>query len=170
MIKLLSWLHYVCNLHYFFSLQLMLFFHYRTIHFILLKETSGLIHLQALSLQLLTHFYQGSLYSIRGCWNWTANRTCCLCYEFEEHMLSLFVCMFFIIWPSHIWRISNDFSTSIPSNWKTICHCYTVDCVRCGFKQISSLFYYFLCKRGVRPSEALVSAKNSMQEDPEFNH
>ena len=36
--------------------------------------------------------------------------------------------------------------------------------------KFSSLFYYFLCKRGVRPSEALVSAKNSMQEDPEFNH
>lgn len=36
--------------------------------------------------------------------------------------------------------------------------------------KFSSLFYYFLCQRGVRPSEALVSAKNSMQADPEFNH
>lgn len=36
--------------------------------------------------------------------------------------------------------------------------------------KFSSHFYYYLCKKGVRPSEALVAAKNSMQEDPEFKH
>ena len=36
--------------------------------------------------------------------------------------------------------------------------------------KFSSLFYEFLCKRGVHPSEALVAAKTSLQHDPEFNH
>ena len=36
--------------------------------------------------------------------------------------------------------------------------------------KFASLFYNFLCKKGVHPSEALVAAKNSMQQDPNFNH
>ena len=36
--------------------------------------------------------------------------------------------------------------------------------------KFSSLFYSFLCNRGVHPSEALVAAKLSMQQDPQFNH
>ena len=36
--------------------------------------------------------------------------------------------------------------------------------------KFSSLFYSFLCKRGVHPSEALAAAKLSMQEDSKFNH
>lgn len=36
--------------------------------------------------------------------------------------------------------------------------------------KFSSLFYNYLCKKGVHPSEALVAAKKSMQQDPDFNH
>ena len=36
--------------------------------------------------------------------------------------------------------------------------------------KFSSLFYSFLCNRGVSPSEALILAKSAMQQDPEFNH
>lgn len=35
--------------------------------------------------------------------------------------------------------------------------------------KFSSLFYEFLCKRNVHPSEALVAAKTSMQQDPTSN-
>ena len=36
--------------------------------------------------------------------------------------------------------------------------------------KFSSLFCNFLWKKGVHPSEALVAAKNSMQQDPDFIH
>ena len=36
--------------------------------------------------------------------------------------------------------------------------------------KFSSVFYSSLCKKGVHPSEALVAAKDSMQQDPDFHH
>jgi len=37
-------------------------------------------------------------------------------------------------------------------------------------KAFSMYFYSALSKKGVHPSEALVSAKEAMRQDPEFNH